>query len=134
VMPSNLLMVQNAAERRDVGIATGSLLFLRAMGSAVGSTLVGTLLASRFAAGLAAQGVTIPIDLGALRGAGARLALDPAVQAAARVALADGFRATFLACAGMTALGFLACLALRDLPLKSAHAVALAATEPIDRA
>jgi EmrB/QacA subfamily drug resistance transporter len=121
VMPSNLVMVQNAAERRDVGVATGSLLFLRAMGAAVGSTIVGALLASTFTAGLAAQGVTTPIDLGALRGEGAQLTLDPALRAAAQAALLDGFRVTFLVCAGMAVLAFIICLGLRDLPLRSSE-------------
>ena len=56
----SLVAVQNAAERRDVGAATAALLFLRSMGAAFGSTLVGSLLASRFAARLAAGGSDIP--------------------------------------------------------------------------
>jgi len=41
IMPTSLVATQNAAERRDVGVATGMLLFLRSMGGAFGSTLVG---------------------------------------------------------------------------------------------
>ena len=40
-----MICVQNAAERRDLGAATGCMLFLRSMGGAFGSTLVGALLA-----------------------------------------------------------------------------------------
>jgi EmrB/QacA subfamily drug resistance transporter len=118
VMPVNLVMVQNAAERRDVGIATGTLLLLRAVGSAVGSTLVGALLAARFAAGSELRGLS-RLDLGALRGAGAHMALEPATRAGAEAALVGAFHATFLACAALALAGFLTCLLLRDLPLRS---------------
>lgn len=122
VMPSTLVTVQNAAERRDVGVATGTLLFLRSMGAALGSTLVGALLAGKFAAGLAAHGFTGRIDLGALRGGGTQLALDPAVRAAAEGALVGGFHLSFLVCAGLAGVAFVACLGLRDLPLQSSGA------------
>jgi EmrB/QacA subfamily drug resistance transporter len=118
-MPSNLVVVQNAAERRDVGVATGTLLFLRSMGAALGSTLVGTLLAGRFAAGLAAAGAS-GIDLGALRAQeGARLALSPELRQTALTALTGGFHIAFLACALLAGIALLTCIGLRDLPLKS---------------
>ncbi len=118
VMPGSLVIAQNAAERRDVGVATGTLLFLRSMGAAFGSTLAGTLLASRFSAGLQAGGVTTPVDLGALRSGGGA-ALDPAVRTVAEAALTGGFHAGFFACAGLALVGLLACLWMRDLPLQS---------------
>jgi EmrB/QacA subfamily drug resistance transporter len=120
VMPSSLVMVQNAAERRDVGIATATLLFLRAMGAAIGSTLVGTLLAGRFAVGLAAADVAGTVNLGMMRGpTAAKLNLPAEVREAAEAALVSGFHVTFLACAALVAAAFLVCLVLRDLPLKS---------------
>lgn len=121
VMPSNLVLVQNAAARRDVGVATGALLFLRSMGAAFGTSLVGSVLASHFAARIAADGGQ-PLDLGALRGhaaGGAHLA--PAVLQAARGALESSFHLAFLACAGLAAAALVACLWLRDLPLQSSR-------------
>jgi EmrB/QacA subfamily drug resistance transporter len=119
-MPSTLLVVQNAAERRDVGVATATLIFLRSMGGAFGSTLVGALLASRFAARLVALGIHHAIDLGALRGhQGGATGLDTATQAIAQVALTSGFHLAFLVCAALAALGVIACLGMRDLPLRS---------------
>jgi EmrB/QacA subfamily drug resistance transporter len=124
VMPSSLVMVQNAAERRDVGIATATMLFLRAIGAAVGSTLVGTLLAARFAARLAAAGDAGVVNLSQMRGpAAAQLHLAPAVHDAARDALVSGFHLTFIACAALTACAFLTCLVLRDIPLQSSEIV-----------
>ena len=102
-MPSVLMQVQNGAERRDVGSATGCLLFLRSMGGAFGSTVAGALLAQRFNAGLLAAGVAEPVDLGSLRhGAGGLAALGEAGLAAARTALESGFQLGFGVCAATT--------------------------------
>jgi len=133
VMPASLVIAQNAAERRDVGIATGALLFLRSMGAALGSTLVGTLLASRFHDRLAAAGITEPIDMGALRGHAAA-ALAPAVRMTAEDALLSGFHLTFLVCAGLTVVAFVACLRMRDLPLQSSGARPVPAADGTRRA
>ena len=112
-MPAVLMQVQNAAERRDVGAATGSLLFLRSMGGAFGSTLVGALLAARFNAGLAAAGLPA-IDLGALRGTH-----DAAQLASARAALANGFTLAFGVCFALLLVAVLIASMMQDLPLRS---------------
>ncbi len=119
-MPTVLMQVQNAAERRDVGAATGSLLFLRSMGGAFGSTLVGALLAARFDAGLRAAGVTVQVDFGSLRGGTAALGgigLDTA-----RTALTGGFNLAFGVCAGLLAVAFVIALGIDDQPLRSSSA------------
>jgi EmrB/QacA subfamily drug resistance transporter len=55
VQPNITVAIQNAAERRDVGIATGCMLLFRAIGGAFGATIAGALLASvGFWAGFAA--------------------------------------------------------------------------------
>jgi EmrB/QacA subfamily drug resistance transporter len=115
----SLVAVQNAAERRDVGAATAALLFLRSMGGAFGSTLVGSLLASRFAARLAAGGLGHSVTLGVLRGQGEAGRLDAAARLVAQAALVSGFHLAFLTCAVLAALGFLVTLPMRDLPLRS---------------
>ena len=115
-MPTVLMQVQNAAERRDVGAATGSLLFLRSMGGAFGSTVVGALLAMQFAAGLHAAGVTQEVDLGALRG-GAGLGGIGLEQA--RGALSTGFRLGYGACALVLLAALVIAAGMRDLVLRS---------------
>ncbi len=117
--PTSLVAVQNAAERRDVGTATAALLFLRSMGGAFGSTLVGSLLTARFAQRLAAGGLHHTVTLGVLRGQGAAIHLDAATRLLAQSALMSGFHLAFLTCAGLSALGFLVCLPMRDLPLRT---------------
>lgn len=126
VMPSSLVTVQNAAERRDIGTATGCLLFLRSMGGAFGSTMAGALLASGFASHLAAIGVTAHVDLGEVREHGGALAGVPAaLMPQVHVALADAFHLAFLACAVAMAGAVVVALGMRDLPLRT-----VAANEP----
>ena len=121
-MPASLVVVQNAAERRDVGAATGTLLFLRSMGGAFGSTLVGALLAGQYARKLQVLGVARPIDLGTLRGPhGGGLTFDAATRALSSTALGSGFDIAFLACAGLAFVALLITFGMRDLPLQSSE-------------
>lgn len=120
VMPCTLVMVQNAADRRDVGSATGAFLFLRSMGGAVGSTLTGVMLAGQFAAGVASGGITVPIDLGSLRVVpGVATTLDAATQVAAHAALSGAFHAAFAICAVLVALALICTWRLVDQPLRT---------------
>lgn len=58
VQPNITVAIQNAAERPDVGTATGCMLLFRAIGGATGATLAGTvMLAYGFSAGFAACAV-----------------------------------------------------------------------------
>ncbi|HTC08376.1 MAG TPA: MDR family MFS transporter [Acetobacteraceae bacterium] len=125
VMPSCLVSVQNAADMRDIGAATGCLLFLRSMGGAFGSTLVGALLASGFAARLAELGITAHIDLGEVRQHGGALAsIAPATMPHVQAALADAFHLAFLACAVVMGIAVVVALGMRDLPLRTSAASA----------
>ncbi len=117
--PSTLVVVQNAAEPRDVGTATAALLFLRSMGGAFGSTLVGTLLAGRFAARMAGSGLGHAFNLGVLRDHGGPVLLGTAARVAAQAALVSGFNLAFLTCALLAVAGFLVTLPMRDLPLRA---------------
>ena len=120
-MPTVLMQVQNSAERRDVGAATGSLLFLRSMGGAFGSTVVGTLLTMRFNAGLAAAGVVGEVDLGSLRRAAEGLAgFGTLGLEGARLALASGFQLGFAVCAALCGVALVVALGMRDVVLRSA--------------
>ena len=130
VMPSSLVCVQNAAERRDIGAATGCLLFLRSMGGAFGSTLVGALLASGFAARLAEFGITAHIDLGEVRQSHGQLAgVTPAMLPHVQAALAGAFHLAFVACAVAMFAAVIVAVGMRDLPLRTS-----AANEPSEPA
>lgn len=123
-MPNVLVMVQNAAERRDVGTATGALLFLRSMGGAFGSTMVGALLTGTFTARLADAGFPGAADLGAMQKGGALAQLGPAAEAAGQAALGAGFQFAFGACLALFLLALIVALGLRDLPLRTVSATA----------
>ncbi len=116
-MPAVLMQVQNAAERRDVGAATGSLLFLRSMGGAFGATIVGSVLTSQFNAGLAEAGLP-PVDLGALRSGGAATS----ALAGARTALASGFGLAFGVCLALLLVAVLIAVSMQDEQLRSGTA------------
>jgi EmrB/QacA subfamily drug resistance transporter len=120
-LPNTLVLVQNAVQRRDVGAATGTLLFLRSMGGAFGSTVVGALLAARFAAALTGQGIAGRIDFGALRGGGEAFeGLAPTARAAAQAGLVGAFHIAFAFCAVALVLALAVCIGLRDARLRSA--------------
>ena len=122
VMPSSLVTVQNAAEHRDIGAATGCLLFLRSMGGAFGSTLVGALLAGGFAARLESSGIKVHIDLGEMRGGNALAGVPHALLPQVHLALANAFHMAFLACAAAMAIAVVIAMGMRDLPLRTASA------------
>ena len=116
VQPCTLVTVQNAADRRDVGVATGAFLFLRNMGGALGSTLAGVALAGEFAAAIETAGLTGKVDFGSLRSAeGAHVALDPAILQSAHHALTMGFHAAFGVCALMSLFALFATFGLPDV-------------------
>jgi S-adenosylhomocysteine hydrolase len=62
------------------------------------------------------------IDLGALRvHEGVQVLLPETLRAQAMAALTNGFHVAFLACAALAAAALVACIGLRDLPLKSSQ-------------
>jgi EmrB/QacA subfamily drug resistance transporter len=123
VMPSAMVCVQNAADRADIGAATGCLLFLRSMGGAFGSTLVGALLASDFAMRLTEFGITAHVNLGEVhQHNGAIEGITPAMLPHVQMALTGAFHIGFLACAVAMVPALLVALGLRDLPLRTTSA------------
>lgn len=126
VMPSSMVTVQNAAEYRDIGAATGCLLFLRSMGGAFGSTMVAAVLSGAFAARLLQLGVTARIDLGETRGSGALAQVPASMLPQVQAALGGAFHLAFLACAVGMAVAVVVVLGMRDLPLRTR----VAAEEP----
>ena len=122
-MPNTMVMVQNAAERRDVGTATGALLFLRSMGGAFGSTIVGALLTGTYALRVAAAGFPQAADdLAAIKPGGLLSAVGPSAQAAGVAALSAGFRYAFATLLLLSVAAFVIALGLRDIPLRTVAA------------
>jgi EmrB/QacA subfamily drug resistance transporter len=94
VQPNITVTIQNACERRDVGVATGCMLLLRSIGGAFGAAMAGAIVAQGMAAGDVAG-------------------LDASF-------LDASFHWAFLACAVVALLSLGVALTTRDLALRSA--------------
>jgi len=99
VFPVSTVCMQNAVDRPQMGIATGSANFFRALFSALVVAILGA------------------IVLGGLGGA-AGASVEMLARAASATDLALAFRLVFAACAAVLACGLCFILALEELPLR----------------
>ena len=122
-MPTSIVVVQNAVERRDIGSATGALLVLRSMGGAFGSTMAGSLLTLRFHQALRSAGIHHMVNLGSLTQGAAAFAGMPATAHVATVGgLVSGFSLAFLVSAVALIVAVLVAWGLRDIALRTTPA------------
>lgn len=125
VMQVLMLAIQNAVERRDIGVATSTTMFSRQFGAAVGLALLGSIFNSRLAHWVSVLvPKTVDLDPSTLRGRPETLAaLTPEVRAAVADAFARSLHTVFLVCVPLAVVAVLLALRLRELPLR-AHSVA----------
>jgi hypothetical protein len=119
-----VLAVQNAVDQRDLGTATSATSFFRSMGGAFGVALFGTIFNDRLDAYLADLiPVGSKVDSSALRSSPEALrALPGAIRVEVIDAFARALHVAFLWGIPLAAIGFVAVLFLRELPLReSAH-------------
>jgi EmrB/QacA subfamily drug resistance transporter len=122
-MPTSIVVVQNAVERRDIGAATGALLVLRSMGGAFGSTVAGSLLTLRFHQALRSAGIHLAVNLGSLsQGRAAFAGMPLSTRHVAAVGLVSGFSLAFLVSALALVVGVVVALPLRDIALRTTSA------------
>jgi EmrB/QacA subfamily drug resistance transporter len=122
VMQVLVLVVQNDAPRRDVGVATSTATFFRSMGGSLGVALFGAIFASRLATELAKLpgGVAARLSGGGVNVSPAEVhALAPAVRHDFLLAFVNALQPVFLVGAGLTSVAFLLSLALREVPLRT---------------
>jgi len=119
VMQVLVLVVQNAVGRDQLGVATSSATFVRALGGAVGVAIFGAVFANRFAywtARLVTGEVLGGRDADSLVRAGPDqlLALPPAVHVGIAEAYARSLQTVFLCAVPFAALAFLITLCSRE--------------------
>lgn len=139
-MQTMTLIVQNAVDRSDLGVATAATQFFRSAGGTVGIAILGTVMTSRLGPAIAAH---LPADAAGAMPAGglsAASVLDPsalanlpeAVAVAVRQGLADALHQVFLFGLPLAALAFVATLAIRAIPLRATLEPVTASDEPAD--
>jgi MFS family permease len=125
VMQILVMAVQNEAPVKDLGVATSTVTFFRAVGGSVGVALFGALFAHRVGEIL---GSSLPTGMTPTQIA----ALPPEAQAATAAAFADAITMVFLYSVPLVLLGFVVTWLLRDIPLRtqSGEALRVDATAP----
>jgi hypothetical protein len=123
------MAVQNEAPVKDLGVATSTVTFFRAVGGSVGVALFGALFAHRVTDLL---GSGVPTGMTPTQIA----ALPPEAQAATAAAFAEAITMVFLYSVPLVVAGFLVTWLLREKPLRTQSGEALRdhatapATEP----
>ena len=125
VMPVFILIVQNAAEYRDIGVVSSTTNFVRSLGSAIGSAAFGAIYASRLTSGIASA--VSPEQLAELpdpdvlvgRPDQIRAIEDPEVLDAVLEAFTDAVTTCFAVAIPVALVGFLAMWFLRQIPLRT---------------
>ena len=130
-MQQYTLVVQNAVDRTDLGVATASTQFFRNVGSTVGIAVFGTVLTSGLATAIAshlppAVAARVPAgtaDAGSVLDPSALAGLPAVVADAVRQGLADQLHEVFLVALPLVLVVLVATIAIRPLPLReTAHA------------
>jgi MFS family permease len=120
VMQVIVLVVQNDAPPRDIGVATSTATFFRSMGGSLGVALFGAIFASRLSNELA----TLPPQLAARFSGGINIspeqvhALPPAVRDDFLHAFVDALQPVFIVGAAVTLIAFALACTLKEVPLR----------------
>ena len=121
VMQVLVLVVQNDAPRRDVGVATSTATFFRSIGGSLGVALFGAIFASR----LAHELTTLPGAAAAHLSGGVNVspaqvhALPAVVRHDFLLAFVDALQPVFLVGAALTAVTFVFAWLLKEIPLRA---------------
>jgi EmrB/QacA subfamily drug resistance transporter len=120
-MQNLVLAVQNTVSQSELGAASSTIAFFRSLGGAIGVSALGALLGHRVtdlvAVGLARLGVPASAD-GAAGGIPDVGALPAPVRAVVENAYGDAVAQVFLVAAPFALIGWLAIVALKEVPLR----------------
>jgi EmrB/QacA subfamily drug resistance transporter len=131
VMPTMTVALQNAADARDMGVATGTSAFFRSLGAVIGVALSGGILSIRLKSLLAASPIAGQLDPETLLNSGVQqVAQMPAALAASVIGFyRAAIGSTFLIGGAIATLAFVLVLFLPELPLRSGAVKAAPAAE-----
>ena len=124
VMQVIVLVVQNDAPPRDIGVATSTATFFRSMGGSLGVALFGAIFASR----LAHELERLPPELAASLGGGVNIspdqvhALNPVIRDEFLHAFVDALQPVFMVGAAVTLVAFVLAWLLKEVPLRNTNA------------
>ncbi len=137
------LIVQNSAQRKDLGVATASTQFFRNVGSTVGIAVFGTIMTSGLSgniashlpatarAQMAASGTEL--SAGSVLDPTALSALPPGIATGVQQGLADSLHSVFLWGLVPCALALIATLFIKEIPLRdTVHTAEEAGRELLD--
>ena len=119
-------VVQNAVDRRDMGVATSSVTFFRQMGGSFGTALFGAILSSRLSVHLAEAIKNAPASVAAKAGSmgdvannvQAIKALPEPLHSLVTGAFASSLHDTFLSAVPLVAVALVVSLFLKEKPLR----------------
>ncbi|AGM06245.1 MDR family MFS transporter [Amycolatopsis keratiniphila] len=117
-----VIVVQNTADYRDLGVATSGVTFLRSLGSSFGAAVFGTIYANQLAPNMAAAGAEHPlppgIDPRAVQVPNALHALPDSVSAPYIQAYGDSLHTVFLYAAPVGLVALVLAFFLKEVPLR----------------
>ena len=115
-----ILAIQNAVDARDIGVATGTSMFMRQLGGAVGLALLGSIFNSRLKHWIPRLTPSdAHLNLARLRGRPETLAhLTPGTRMGVIDAFARSLHSVFLWSIPIAIIAFVLALFLREIPLK----------------
>jgi hypothetical protein len=116
-----VLAVQNAVDRREIGVATSGSILARQIGGSIGVALFGTIFANRLGTELASR-LPAGAELPATNDPAAIRALPAPVRGAFEDAFAAALHPVFLTAAGVALTAFALTWLLREVPLRGAPA------------
>jgi len=124
VMQVVVVVIQNAAAYRDLGVATSAGTFFRSVGGSFGTAVFGSVFAGQLASNLAARAgeIQLPqgVDLSQLESDPRSLdRLSPETQASFLQAYADAVDTVFLWAVPVAVAGFALALMLKQIPLRT---------------
>lgn len=126
------IALQNAADMRDLGVATATMMFFRSLGGSIGMAAYGTLLNSTIRSQLPARIGTTPDEAVKLIRAPAEIeALPPATRSAVIDAIATGVSRIYWVAAFAMLIGVGWALFMPELPLRSKAGISDAMAESV---